>query len=220
MPPSDHVDSARVAYDHSATRFVEVVGTRLNPDFEAPLDRAVLEVFAQQVTGCGPGLALDIGCGPGRVAAFLAENGLRVCGVDISVRMVEAARAAHPQLRFEVGALTDLPVEDGSVVGAAYWYSIIATPLLELPSVWAELDRVLARDGRVLVAFQSGNNEVDRRVNAYGSETELLLYHHRVEDVAESLVEAGFVVRADIRREPELQYETTSQAALLIQRRS
>ncbi len=218
MSEADYVDSARIAYDHSTAQFVEVVGTGLNPQFEAPLDRAVLEVFSQQLAKCGRGLVADIGCGPGRVAAYLAESGLEVWGFDISERMIEAARVAHPDLRFEVGSLTDLPVDDGSVVGAAYWYSIIATPLSELALVWGELDRVLAKNGRAIVAFQSGENAVDRRPDAYGSGTELLLYHHRVDDVIDSLTEAGFTIRADIRRQPELQHETTCQAALLVQR--
>jgi SAM-dependent methyltransferase len=39
---------------------------------------------------------LDVGCGPGRHAGALAEQGLEVVGIDISERFVELARAAAP----------------------------------------------------------------------------------------------------------------------------
>ena len=81
--------------------------------------------------------------------------------------MIEAARSAHPHLRFDVGPLTDFPGLDGSVAGAVYWYSIITTPPSELPAVWNELDRILRTDDHVLVAFQAGENEPVERADAW-----------------------------------------------------
>ena len=44
-----------------------------------------------------PGMrVLDVGCGPGRHAHALARRGIRVHGVDISVRFVELAAAGAP----------------------------------------------------------------------------------------------------------------------------
>lgn len=73
--------------------------------------------------------------------------------VDISSKMIEAARSAHPELRFDVGSLTRLPSRDRSLSGVVYWYSIIATPPDELDTVWQELDRVLSSSGRILVGI-------------------------------------------------------------------
>lgn len=44
----------------------------------------------------------DIGCGPGTVAAFLAEQGAEVFGSDASSAMVTEARRRHPEVNFEV----------------------------------------------------------------------------------------------------------------------
>lgn len=41
---------------------------------------------------------LDVGCGGGRYARALAARGLKVTGVDLSAEMLEAARAASPNL--------------------------------------------------------------------------------------------------------------------------
>ena len=44
------------------------------------------------------GSALDIGCGSGRDAAWLARNGWRVVATDPSEAMLEGAKALHPGL--------------------------------------------------------------------------------------------------------------------------
>ncbi len=228
MPEPEHVSSSRIAYDHSADQFVHFVGTELNESFEAPQDRAVLTSFVEQVQAQisshdpseSPGLVLDVGCGPGRVAADLARAELEVLGIDISAQMIDAARKAHPDLAFEVGSLTNLPVAEQSVLAAVYWYSIISTPLSELAEVWQELDRVLVDGGHALLAFQAGLDAHDVRPKAYGSEATLTLFHHSVDGVTESLNAAGFMVQEAIQRQAELAHESTPQAFLFIRRSS
>ena len=218
MSEPDYVTSARIVYDHSAEHYVDELGTQVTARFEAPLDRAVLDAFVEIVSARSSGLVLDVGCGPGRVARYFADRGLTVLGTDLSSRMVEAARAAHPDLRFEEGSLNALPVPAASLIGAVYWYSIIATPIDALRDAWQELDRALAVDGHALVGFQSGDNERVDRPKAYGSSVDLTLYRHSVDAVTASLAAAGFAVAADIRRRAELSHETTPQAFLLIRR--
>ena len=50
----------------------------------------------------------DLGCGPGHLSAHLSSLGLAAFGVDLSPAMIELARAAHPELRFEVGSMDAL----------------------------------------------------------------------------------------------------------------
>lgn len=223
MDEPEHVVSAREVYDHSAEQYVAAVGTVVSPRFETRLDLAVLDAFSDEIqsgeiSSGASRTVIDIGCGTGRVTSYLAGRGLDIRGVDVSSAMIDAARSAHPELRFDVGSLTALGALDGSVLGAVYWYSIIATPPSGLRAVWAELDRVLTSDGRVLLAFQAGDNDRVERANAYGSSTTLTLLLHRVDDVARSLEASGFDVRADLRRQPELPHETTPQAFLLARR--
>jgi SAM-dependent methyltransferase len=190
----------------------------VSPKFEAPVDVAVLTAFAQDLTSASAGSVVDVGCGPGRVTRFLADAGLDTCGVDISPRMIEAARSAHPHLRFDVGSLLHLPHPDRSLAGVVYWYSIITTPPGELLNIWQESHRVLGLSGRILVAFQAGENDLVERPNAYGSTSTLTLYRHRVDDVAQSLDQSGFEV---LRRRPPqaaLSHETTPQAMLIAKR--
>ncbi|WP_018350552.1 class I SAM-dependent methyltransferase [Longispora albida] len=54
----------------------------------------------------GPcGSVLDLGCGTGRDAGYLARQGYRVTGVDISPEMIAYARSQHPAVRFELGRM-------------------------------------------------------------------------------------------------------------------
>jgi SAM-dependent methyltransferase len=46
---------------------------------------------------------VDIGCGTGRHAAYLAAASFAVTGVDASPQMIEVARSRMPDVRFEVG---------------------------------------------------------------------------------------------------------------------
>ncbi len=215
MDEPDHISSTRTVYDHSASLFVEAVGTEISDRTETASDRAYLEAFADDVHALGGGPALDVGCGPGRATAFLAERGLDIRGIDLSPAMVDAARLAHPELRFDVGSLTDLGADDASVAGVVFWYSIIHTPLDLLDQAWAELRRALQPSGRVLIAFQEGSNDRVERRDAYGSSATLTRYHHAIESIAESLEAAGFTVTTRRRRAPELTHETTPQAFLV-----
>lgn len=54
-------------------------------------------------------IALDVGCGAGgRIIHELENNGFEVEGFDVSQRMVELARANHPQFTFEVDDITNI----------------------------------------------------------------------------------------------------------------
>jgi len=57
---------------------------------------------------------LDIGCGEGRFGRWLAERGHRVCGIDISPGLVQAARESGGYEELVCASADDLPWADGS----------------------------------------------------------------------------------------------------------
>lgn len=92
---------------------------------------------------------LDAGCGTGRFAAELAESGLaRVWGVDPSPEMLAVARAKTRRAGFKEGRLEALPFRDGWFDAAVAWLVI---HLVDRPTAFAELRRVLAPGGRLAV---------------------------------------------------------------------
>ena len=206
--------AARAVYDATAEHYARLVGIDVSAAFEGPVDRAFLAAFVEFV-GRAAGLVADVGCGPGRVAAWLTAHGLDVVGVDISHAMLTVARGAHPDVRFEEGRLTALPFKNGSLVGAVCWYSIIHTPPEHLHEAFSELQRVLSDSGHLLLAFQAGDNERVHRTDAYGTGLSLTHFRHCPEDVARSLVAAGLHPHAQALRDPELDHESTPQAFII-----
>lgn len=211
---ADHVERTRVAYGDSAERYAASVGTTISDDFEAPIDRAMLETFAE-LAGQRSGRVIDAGCGTGRVARFLADRGLDVIGVDVAPGMVDQARLAHPDITFAVGELTDLGGVGSQAAAVAFWYSIITTPPGSLAEVWAELARVLVPGGVALVAFQCGAGEAVERPQAYGTDADLTLYRHDLDEVCSGLGSAGLQIHTPVRRRPCFEHETTDQAVVL-----
>ncbi|MCU1461431.1 MAG: putative methyltransferase [Acidimicrobiales bacterium] len=71
--------------------------------------------FLLATLGLGPSArVLDVGCGPGRHAIALAERGVGIVGVDISLRFVELAAASAPGAAFVRGDALALPVRPGT----------------------------------------------------------------------------------------------------------
>ena len=66
------------------------------------------------------GSALDLGCGAGVETMFLAENGFRASGIDVSDKAIELARSSAKRRRlridFQTGTVLDLPYPDKEFV--------------------------------------------------------------------------------------------------------
>ncbi|MFJ7218609.1 class I SAM-dependent methyltransferase [Amycolatopsis sp. NPDC098790] len=208
MTEPAYLTSTRTAYDTVADAYAEEARDALAT---SPWDRAMLNTFAELVGATGP--VGDLGCGPGRLTGHLASLGLDVFGVDLSPGMVAVARRAHPELRFEVGSLTALALEDGSLTGALAWYSLIHTPPEQLPVVVAELARVLAPGGRLLTAFQVGDERL-HIPRGYGHEVSFDAYRLQPDFVAGLFEAAGLAMEARLVRAPR-EREKTQQAYLL-----
>jgi ubiquinone/menaquinone biosynthesis C-methylase UbiE len=217
VPSEDHVAAARDVYDLTAGTYVESIGTAINPTTESPLDRALLVAFIELIKRQDINRVADVGCGPGRTAAFLAEHGLDVVGVDVSQAMLAIARTGHPHIEFKEGQLDALPLETGGLAGAVCWYSIIYTPAARLHEAFDELARVLIPGGHLLLAFQAEGEPVHRQ-DAFGAHLPLTSYRHRVQAVAGSLEDAGFKIYATALRAPELEHETTDQGFVIATR--
>lgn len=163
-----------------------------------PLDRAFLDAFAEQTRG---GRVLDLGCGPGHVAAYLAARGADVEGLDLSPAMIDEARARHPALAFAVADMFALPHADASVRGIVAFYAIVHLATGELCAPFREFRRVLAPGGLVAIAFHAGDQTVHVD-ELFGCATSLDFVLHEPDRVIAELGEAGLRLEARLDREP------------------
>jgi SAM-dependent methyltransferase len=195
------LDTVRSSYDHVAAHYSTLYNGELADE---PMLHSILTLFADLVTApgnvfsvdsglapAGPGRVADVGCGPGHVTAFLHGRGLDVFGVDLSPNMIAQARAAHPDLHFEIASMTDLDHPDESLAGLNAFYSTIHFPTAELPAVYREFHRVLKPGAPLLLAFQAGD-EPKHFTRAWDHDVDLTIHRRHPSTVTDLLTEAGF----------------------------
>ena len=131
-----------MSYDTVADSYADFVSDALEKE---PYLKAALTLFAAQVDGP----VVDVGCGPGHFTAYLASLGVDASGIDLSPGMIDLARRAHPDLRFEVGSMTDLALPDASVAGVLASWSLIHVPDESVPVTLEHFRRVLQRHRQI-----------------------------------------------------------------------
>ncbi len=109
-------DATRRSYDRVAVQYAAEIGGELAGK---PLDRALLNAFAELVAGP----VLNVGASPGHVADYLVWRGVAVVSTDISLAMCGlASQAGLPS----VGAdMTALPFGSDVVGGIVCLYAVI-----------------------------------------------------------------------------------------------
>lgn len=101
-----------------------------------------------------PQSVLDAGCGTGRVAIELARRGIDVVGVDLSLAMLDEARAKAPDLAWIHGSVDDVSIDRTfDVVVTAGNVMIFVRAGTESAAV-ANLSRHLAPEGALVSGFQ------------------------------------------------------------------
>jgi ubiquinone/menaquinone biosynthesis C-methylase UbiE len=197
----------QTSYDRLAVEYAGHITDELSGK---PLDRQLLDRFADEVRGTGP--ACDLGCGPGHVARYLHDRGLEIQGIDLSPGMLEQARRLHPSIEFHLGDLFALDVVDGTFSGVVAFYSIVHIAADVLPSAFREMRRILRPGGRLLVAFHIGDDVVHPR-ELWGVPVALDWVFFQTDAVVRSLTSAGLIVTDVVEREPYEGVEHASQRA-------
>lgn len=106
---------------------------------------------------------LDAGCGPGRLAGYLATVGHRVVGVDVDPALIGAAEQDYPGPRWLVGDLAelDLPArgiaEPFDVIVSAGNVMAFLAPSTRI-QVLSRLRAHVADDGRAAIGFGAGRD--------------------------------------------------------------
>jgi ubiquinone/menaquinone biosynthesis C-methylase UbiE len=187
---SDSISFDRAADIYDATR-------ALRPEAQAQVTDAMLG----ELRRLGAGRVLEIGVGTGRMARPLAERGIRVCGVDISPRMLARLRdqlgPQHTPPDLMLADATHLPIRARSFRAA------LAVHVFHLIPGWRaalrELQRVI-EPGGVLIehyedsdfgALESGNQKWSELLAARGFERR---QRPDPEEIDEALEEMGATV--------------------------
>jgi SAM-dependent methyltransferase len=216
----DDKAGTRRSYDRVAQRYAIEIGDELAAK---PLDRAMLDAFAELAGVGGDAPVLDVGCGPGHTTGYLARRGLAARGLDLSPGMSNVAHAATG-LPLVAGDITALPIRDGAVAGVLCLYAVIHLDPTQRGAAYAEFARVLRPGGHALIAFHTS----DADVHTGGSKTLTDWWGHPVgltfrflDPAAETaaLARAGFALVARLDRAPHPAVEHPSHRSYLLVRR-
>lgn len=194
------LSDTRESYDADADGYAAKVRGLLDG---TPYLRASLALFAEVVRDAGGGLVADVGCGPGYVTRFLHDLGVDAFGIDLSPVMVAIARRDYPDLRFEVGTMTDLDLSGGSIAGVLSFWSIIHVPDELVPGVFAQFRRVIRPGGPLLVGFHVGDETCHTSQGYSGRSINVDSRRRRPDEVARLLREAGFAIEAELVMRPD-----------------
>ncbi len=201
--------STAASYDRVAAAYAKQLKNEL--DYK-PFDRKMLEMLVERTVT--KGMICDLGCGPGQIAAYLAQIGASACGIDLSAQMIAEAQHLHPNIPFQQGDMLALSgIDDGFFGGIAAFYSIIHVPAPRLLVALREFHRVLCDTGNMLITFHIGDET--RHLDQWFDQPVNVDFHfHPTEVVSAALRTAGFEVEEVIERDPYPQEAQTRRAYL------
>lgn len=205
--------SDRNASDETETEMLERLLASPNADAARQFVRDRLDLRPDESV-------LSIGCGPGFEPASLAEDigeRGRVHGIDANEETLAGAEdrcGDLPQVSFERGDATDLPVPDDSydVAVAKEVYQFVP----DVETALNELQRILVPGGRAAVVTKDVDARVihssdrDRMRRAKEAYVDAVLHPHLGSSLVSSLPEAGLTVE-EIEPRPDVHTEINEQ---------
>jgi uncharacterized protein len=186
--PEARDDKVRAAYAAVAVSYAEQFCDELAAlPFESWLLRRVVDL-----SDGAP--VIEVGTGPGHVAAFLAEAGADATGLDITPEMVDQARRRYPGVSYQVGDLRRLmrPTTHDGWGAVLAWYSLIHLAPSELPAAIVSLARPLRANGWLVLALHTGA-EVRTVTDWFGHEIDLDFVLHDPAEVLAIVEQTGLL---------------------------
>lgn len=111
------------------------------------------------------GKSLDIGCGSGRDAAWLAENNYDPIGIDASIGMLKESRRRHPQVPVAISSLPGLSaIMDNSFSNVLCSAVLMHLNHAMLPIAARNIVRIMQKESNLIISYR-GTSEMNNREN-------------------------------------------------------
>jgi len=152
---------------------------------------AIIEYGSLLLAHIGPDARLlDLGCGPGRDATWLAARGASVIGADLSAGMLALARVAIPGNLVQLD-MRQLPFRNGAFAGVWGMASLLHLPKAEMAGALREIRRVVTPNGGLVLGLQAGTEE-GWEDSPYDTAVQRYFARYQLEEVTALLATAGF----------------------------
>jgi uncharacterized protein YceH (UPF0502 family) len=200
------------AYDAAAAAYSEALLDELTGK---PFDIWLLERIAEDADGP----IMDLGCGPGQIAAFLADTGAEVHGLDASPQMVAQAQANFSDLDFAVGRYDQLlrPRSAAAWGAIVAWYAFVHLAPSELVATLRTVGGTLRPGGTLGIALHLGDGIVHAD-ELFGVAVDLDFVHHDRDEVLAAVTGSGLEVAEWYVRAPYAEEAQTVRLYVLARR--
>jgi SAM-dependent methyltransferase len=138
-----------LAYDADAERRAGMTPAKWRTD--------IIDAFAKDIDTTGADAVLELGCGTGQLALYLADLGFDVTAIDLSPANIKATRARGVEAL--VADFCALPFPDAAFDASLAVNSLLHVPPSELSSILTETARVLRPGARFLIVVWGGVTE-------------------------------------------------------------
>jgi ubiquinone/menaquinone biosynthesis C-methylase UbiE len=183
-------------YDAVAEEYAE---TFSGEHEKKPRDQEILHRFSQEIGDRRP--IWDFGCGPGQTTAYLKNLGIEISGLDLSGKILEQARALHPEIPFRKGNILDLDFRDASIGGVVAFYAIVHFTQEQVGTAFREVFRVLQPGGLFLLTYHIGDETM--HIDEFlGKRVDVDFMFFNTDFISTCLRDSGFERIRTIEREP------------------
>ena len=119
---------------------------------------------------------LDLGCGIGRNALYMARIGFNVHAFDLSKeglsQLFREAKLQNLDIKIKIGDMLNLPYDDNFFDCLLAFHSIYHTDYYGLKKVVSEIQRVLKKNGEIYITLNSKESDawitfLDKRIDNY-----------------------------------------------------
>ncbi|MBK8980829.1 MAG: class I SAM-dependent methyltransferase [Ignavibacteria bacterium] len=185
-------------YDRTAENYADKFIDELS---HKRLDRILLSSFAAE--NMNSGKLIDLGCGPGQTTKYLYDCGMTdILGVDISAKMIKAAKKINPKVSFETADMLNLKYPEKSFGSAVAIYSIVHFDLGHVKKAFREISRILNDKGQLLLSFHIGEEEIVHLDNFLEHPVNIDFHFFETYEITDLLTETGFEIQDEIERQP------------------
>jgi ubiquinone/menaquinone biosynthesis C-methylase UbiE len=183
-------------YDTVAKEYAE---TFSNEHQKKPKDQEILQRFSQKIGDRRP--VWDFGCGPGQTTKYLKDLGIEISGLDLSEKLLEQARAIHPEIHFRKGNILELEFENDSIAGVVAFYAMVHFTEEQVGMACRELFRVLQPGGIFLFTYHVGEGTI--HIDEFlGKKIDIDFMFFTTDFIFSCLKNSGFESIEIIEREP------------------
>lgn len=176
-----------------------------------PYDKDFLVRFIEKILPNGE--ILDIGCcSAAQQARFFLSNGFKVTSIDLSEKCIETAKRNFTGIEFKQMDMTEMDFEKDSFDAINAFYSIIHIPNEKLDGLFAEMNKILRKKGKLAITVHTGD------FYGYFEENGIPVFYrtYTKKELIDILTNHGFQVLDIQQREPIYDFEFQSDRIYLI----